>query len=228
MFYFIFLVFIYLIYIYIKFVEKEIEKQACDIENTYDFKELGNLCSNMYTFYNLNQLEINYKRYYSYNTIQKKVFLKKMNNYSYLDLFKCFHEIGHYAWEESSKRRNIISRILIIGLIIYRLILVPVFTSYSILLLIFFKNIINTKLYISAFLLYCIVAIIKMFSTVIIERDANEFAMKFIVHENILNGDKYKVKLIKKSCLYAIMDQNIISIIYLYINLSLFYYIFFI
>ncbi|SKA85171.1 hypothetical protein SAMN05428976_10753 [Clostridium sp. USBA 49] len=179
----------------------------------------------MFKFYNVNPIKIINAKYFSYNKAKNIITIRAMNDYTFLDTFICFHEIGHYI-SSKSKYIRIIDNILILLFMISRICLTPFLIIFGVYCVFKSNNPIPSNIYFLINMIYLSISVIRTITIPLIEGRANYFAKKFFIDSGFLSNYKNQeepIKTIKTSCLISQLNQMVICILYTYIVICLFY-----
>ncbi len=213
---------IYLLYIVLKIYEINLNKKVGRI----DPEIIERYCDNMFLYYNINPIEIECGKYFSYNKMKKIITVRDLENYNILDLFICFHEIGHYVFD-TFKYVSKINNFLIIIFLISRVFITPCLMFFGVYFIIQNHIYISKDTYLYINIIYFIISAIRMISIPFTEGAANYYAKKFMTNTQIAKIYEDWYEIINKSCIIAQLNQELVCILFVYINFSLFFCVFF-
>lgn len=167
-----------------------------------------------------NNIRIIKGNYYRFDRKKNEIVIKELETYSILDLFICFHEIGHFI---ESKKIVILSLYKIIEVIT----IINIFFIYPIVIVNLFMLIVSSKAVSSVLFLFLsisiILFIIKIISIPFIEIRASLIAKKYFKKLVINKITKYYLNKIKISYALAIIDQILLQLIFMCPIVLIFY-----
>lgn len=157
-----------------------------------------------------------------YMPLKNELVIVKMNWYSILDSFICFHEIGHFL--HMKLKNTFVYHIIAFLFGINRILIFPFLLVYSLILL-FNEGTEKNYVYYAFMGIYILIAFLRLITIPFFEIKANKFAWNYLILKKQIIKTKSECSLLIKICMTAIINQIIMCLMPAFINCFIFFMI---